>query len=69
MSISKNLMVTLTEAELEQLGMLSNWLGCSKSRVISQALNMMKSELKMPSGDPKFIEIFKEGGEKCLTSD
>lgn len=48
MSTSKNLMVTLTEAELKQLDKISNWLGCSKSRVISQALNMMAIELKVP---------------------
>ena len=63
MSVSKNLMVTLTEAELEQLTMLSNWLGCSKSRVVSQALNMLKNELNMPVDDPNFIKIFKEGGK------
>ena len=48
MSEAKNLMITLTESELEQLEKLSNTLGCSKSRVVSQALNMLQSELKSP---------------------
>lgn len=47
MSVNKNIMLTLTEAEIEQLENLSFIMGCSKSRVVSQALNMLSSELKM----------------------
>jgi len=39
-------MITLTDAEYEQLERLSFTLGASKSRVISHALKMMENELK-----------------------
>lgn len=42
MSESKNLMITLTDAEYQQLEELSFTLGFAKSRIISQALNMLK---------------------------
>lgn len=47
MSVNKNIMLTLTQAEIEQLENLSFTMGCSKSRVVSQALNMLSSELEM----------------------
>jgi len=47
MSTNKNIMLTLTGAEIEQLENLSFIMGCSKSRVVAQALNMLSAELKM----------------------
>jgi hypothetical protein len=46
MSVNKNVMVTLTDGESELLDKLSFFLGCSKSRVISNALKTLESQLK-----------------------
>ena len=52
MSLNHNVMITLTEPELEQLEIMSFTLGCSKSRLIAQALNMMKFELESTKSLP-----------------
>jgi len=46
MNTKHNVMVTLSLAELDNLKKLSNLLGCSKSRVVSQGLLMLDAELK-----------------------
>jgi len=46
MNTRHNIMVTLSKAELDNLEKLSNILGCSKSRVISQGLLMLDAEFK-----------------------
>ena len=66
MSITKNLMITLTEAEIEQLEKLSNSLGCSKTRVISQALNLLKSELERANFGEFQGKNASPGGENAI---
>jgi len=51
-------MLTLTEAEIEELEKLSNWLGCSKSKVVGQALHLLKNELSTAISDETALKIF-----------
>ncbi len=64
MSAKENIMVTLSEAEMEQLEKMSKTHGASKSRIISQALRMLEIELKRSN----FGE-FQGSGDKKMADD
>lgn len=67
MSVNKDLMVTLSEAEFDELEKMSDMLGSSKSRVIAQALNMMRISLKEAGAGvfkaPNIQKTSEEGGK------
>ena len=44
-------MVSMTEAQFQELEKLSNWLGASKSRVIQQAIMVLAADIREVSND------------------